>query len=222
VLSFNRPVGGRRRLLVVRADLAACQTVAHRQDATVNDVILAAMAGGARRLLAGRGELAPGLVLKISVAASIRRPGETGGNRTGIRIVPLRLDEADAVESLNQISTETMAQRDLPPYQPGGPLSQRWMVRVMFHQRLVNLLLSNLRGPTQSLTFCGARVRKLFQIGVLQGNMPLVVGVLSYAGQLNIDIVADTDLVPDVAAFATGFSQTLDQLGVTRRGCRPG
>ena len=87
----------------------------------------------------------------------------------------------------------------------------------MFRQRLVNLLLSNLRGPAESLTFGGARVRELFQIGVLQGNMPLVVGVLSYAGQLNIDIVADADLVPDVAVFAAGLQETLGQLGATRR-----
>ena len=106
MLSINRRVGRRRRLMVVRADLAACKSVAHRQDATVNDVILAAMAGGARKLLAGRGELAPGMVLKISVPASIRRRGETGGNRTGIRIVPLGLDEPDPVKILHQISSE--------------------------------------------------------------------------------------------------------------------
>jgi hypothetical protein len=42
-----------------------------------------------------------------------------------------------------------------PPYQPGGRFLQRWMVRVMSHQRLVNLIVSNLPGPLAPLTFAG-------------------------------------------------------------------
>jgi diacylglycerol O-acyltransferase len=73
-VSLNRPVGSRRRLLLVRADLGRAKAVAHAHGGTVNDVVLAAVAGGARRLLQARGELPPGLVLHAAVAASIRRP----------------------------------------------------------------------------------------------------------------------------------------------------
>ena len=36
---------------------------------------------------------------------------------------------------------------------------------------------------------------------------------LPYAGQLNLDIVADANLVPDLTAFANGMTQDLERLG---------
>jgi hypothetical protein len=53
----------------------------------------------------------------------------------------------------------------------------------------------------------------LFQIGVVQGNVAVQVGALSYAGQLNFDIVADANLVPDLTMFADGMTQDLEHLG---------
>jgi diacylglycerol O-acyltransferase / wax synthase len=229
LVSLNEPVGTRRRLMLVRADLASAKTAAHAHDATVNDVVLAAMAGGARRLLEGRGELVPDLVLRVSVAASLRGTGDevTSGNRVGVRLAPLPVCEPDAVRRLRYIATVTAGLRGEPPYQPGGRLLQRWMVRIMFRQRLVNLLMSNLPGPPEPLYFSGAQVLEMFQVGLVQGNVPLSVGVLSYAGQLNFDIIADADAIPDVAIFADGLSAALDDLGVrpvdwSRRGSDPG
>ena len=86
----------------------------------------------------------------------------------------------------------------------------------MFRQRLVNLLVSNLPGPGAPLFFAGAMVRELFQVGLVQGNIPLSVGVLSYAGQLNFDIVADLDAVPDLTVFAEGLSAALEELAAGR------
>jgi hypothetical protein len=52
----------------------------------------------------------------------------------------------------------------------------------------------------------------MFQIGVVQGNVPVSVGVLSYAGQLNFTIAGDPVAVPDLAVFARGTSGALSQL----------
>ncbi|WP_447925093.1 WS/DGAT domain-containing protein [Georgenia muralis] len=84
----------------------------------------------------------------------------------------------------------------------------------MNHQRMVNLLVSNLPGPTEPLVFAGAPVLELFQLGTNQGNLALSVGVLSYAGTLEIDVVGDVDVVPDLDAFVSGLTDTLVQLGV--------
>jgi diacylglycerol O-acyltransferase / wax synthase len=88
------------------------------------------------------------------------------------------------------------------------------MIRGMKRQRHVNLLMSNLPGPPQPMYFAGAKILELFQIGVIQGNVPVSVGVLSYAGRMNIDIVADAHLVPDLAVFAEGVADHLQRLGV--------
>lgn len=166
-------------------------------------------------LLAARGELRPGLVLHASVAASIRRPTDqrAGGNRVGILLVPLPVDEPDPICRLAQITQATAQAKRRPVYQPSGRLLQRWMVRAMVRQRLVQLFVSNLPGPPMPLYLAGARVLELFQVGVIQGNVTLGVGVLSYAGQLNFDLVSDIDAVPDAAVFAAGLADTLQQLG---------
>jgi hypothetical protein len=185
----------------------------------VNDVVLAAVAGGARRLLEHRGELRPGLAVKVSVAASLRGTdgGPAIGNRVGIIIVPVPVDDPDASRTLQGIARTTADRKRRPAYQPAGRIAQRWMVRVMSHQHLVNLLASNLPGPPFPMYLAGARVLEVFQVGVVQGNITVSVGVLSYAGQLNFDIVGDADAVPDLPLFAGGVSDTLEELGVIRR-----
>jgi diacylglycerol O-acyltransferase len=217
-LSWNQPVGSRRVLLLVRGDLALAKAVAHQHGGKLNDVVLAAVAGGAYRLLESRGELRSGLDLRVSVAASIRRPGETGGNRVGVRLVGVPIDDPDATSRLDTVIERTAAQRHQPPLQPSGRFLQRWTVHVMAHQRLINMVLSNVPGPPVPLWFAGARVQEVFQVSLLQGNCSIGVGVLSYAGQLNLDIVADPDLVPDVDVFADGVAEALVRLGAARAG----
>jgi len=245
-LSFNRPVSGRTRIVLVRADLARTKTVAHAHGGKVNDVVLAAVGGGARRLLAERGELTGDLTLRVSVIASLRgptagatagptvgpaadatagptpvagaaaapSPAETaGGNRTGVRVIPVPVGEPDPVRRLERIVASTAAQRSRPPMQPGGRLLRRGMVAVMRRQRMVNLLVTNVPGPPEPLVFAGAPVLELFQLGQNQGNLGISVGVLSYAGTLGIDVVADARLVPDVETFVAGLTETLDALG---------
>ncbi|GAA4288323.1 wax ester/triacylglycerol synthase domain-containing protein [Georgenia daeguensis] len=237
-LSFNRPVGGRTRIVLARADLGRTKAVAHAHGGKVNDVVLAAVGGGARRLLAERGELTDDLTLRVSVIASLRgartgvtagatagptpvagaaappSPAETaGGNRTGVRVIPLPVSEPDPVRRLERIVAATAAQRSRPPMQPGGRLLRHGMVAVMRRQRMVNLLLTNLPGPPEPLIFAGAPVLEMFQLGQNQGNLGISVGVLSYAGTLGIDVVADAELVPDVETFAAGLTDTLEALG---------
>jgi len=213
--SFNRPVGGQHRVLLVRADLEQARQVAHAHHATVNDVVLCTIAGGARALLAGRGELQGPLVLKVSVAASVRAQASASqaGNLVGILLVPLPVAEEDPIRRLEQIARATAERKRLPPYQPAARLLQRAMIAAMNRQRRINLLMSNLPGPPQPLYFAGAKILEVFQVGVVQGNVAVQVGALSYAGQLNLDIVGDANLVPDLMVFANGMTEDLERLG---------
>ena len=220
--SWNQPVGARRVHRFVRGDLARAKAVAHECGGRVNDVVLAAVAGGAHALLESRRELASNLDMHVSVAASIRRPGETGGNRVGVRLVPVPVSEPDAANRLRTVAARTATQRRWPPLQPNGRFQQRWVVHVMAHQRLINMVLSNMPGPSVPLSFAGASAEEMFQIGLLQGNCAVGVGVLSYAGQLNVDIVADPDVVPDVDVFTHGVAEAFEQLGVARTTGTPG
>jgi WS/DGAT/MGAT family acyltransferase len=212
-VSLNAAVSDRRQVALVRTDLARARTVAHAYGGTVNDAVLAAVAGGVRALLAARGELRPTMVVKASVAVSLRHSANppVGGNRVGVLIAPLPAGVPDGGRRLSQIVAATRRRKARPPYQPSSRLLLRWMIRGMARQRLVNLLVSNLPGPPEPVWFAGARVLEIFQFGVVQGNVPISVGALSYAGQLTLGIVADGALT-DLHVFAGGVTQTLGEL----------
>lgn len=181
----------------------------------MNDVVLTAVAGGARSLLDARGELTPGLLLQASVPASLRGPSDdrAAGNQVGVMIVPLPLGEADPARLLASIAATTATRKRQPLHQPNTRVLQSWMIRMMKRQHLVSLLVSNVPGPRDPLYVAGVRITEIFQIGTVQGNVTISVGAFSYTGQLNLDVVGDPDALPDLTIFTDGVADTLSRLG---------
>jgi diacylglycerol O-acyltransferase / wax synthase len=217
--SLNRPIGADRQLAVVRSRLEVAKQVAHAHHAKVNDVVLAAVAGGLRQLLAGRGEPVEGLVLRVMVPISLHheQPGQASGNQDAVMVVPLWLGEPDPVHRLELIAAETTVRKHKArPQSASGilslPVVQRASYRFLAHQRFVNLSVTNVPGPPVPLYLAGARLLELFPVPPILGNMTLNVGVLSYAGQLNLTAMADQATCPDVELFAHGVQSALDDL----------
>jgi WS/DGAT/MGAT family acyltransferase len=101
--SLNHPVGAGRRLAIIRGRLDQAKQIAHGHHATVNDVVLAAVAAGLRQLLASRGEDVAVLVQRAMVTISLHheQPGQARGNKPGWMIVPLPLGEPDPAAGLS-------------------------------------------------------------------------------------------------------------------------
>jgi diacylglycerol O-acyltransferase len=216
--SLNRPIGADRRLVVVRCRLELAKQIAHAHHAKVNDVVLAAVAGGLRQLLASRGEPVQELVLRAMVPISLHHePGQAHGNQDGIMLVPLALGEPDPVRRLELIAAETAARKHKAHPQVTSGLFgfvavQRASYRHLPRQRSVNLSVTNVPGPPVPLYLAGARLLELFPVAPVQGNVTLTVAVLSYAGQLNLTAIADRDTCPDVEVFAQGVCAAIDDL----------
>jgi diacylglycerol O-acyltransferase len=217
--SLNQPVGADRRLAIVGGRLDRTKQIAHAHHAKVNDVVLAAVAGGLRQLLASRDEDVGGLVLRAMVPISLHQeqPGQAQGNQPGWMMVPLPLGEPDPVRRLALIAAETAARRFKARPQAGSGIfrflaGQRAWYRHFPRQRSVNLVVTNVPGPPVPLYLAGARLLELFPVVPVMGNLTLVVAVLSYAGQLNLTAVADRDGCPDLEVFAQGVRSTLDDL----------
>jgi diacylglycerol O-acyltransferase / wax synthase len=216
---LNHPVGTDRRLAIVRGRLDRTKQIAHAHHATVNDVVLAAVAGGLRQLLAGRGEDIRGLVQRAMVPISTHdeAPGEARGNQPGWMMVPLPLGEPDPVRRLELIAAETAARKHKARPEAGTGIfrfvaAQRLWYRHFPRQRSVNLVVTNVPGPPVPLYLAGARLLELFPMMPVMGNLTLVVGVVSYAGQLNLTAIADQDSCPDVEVFTQDMRATLDDL----------
>jgi len=217
--SLNHPVGTERRLAIVRGRLDLTKQIAHAHHGTVNDVVLAAVAGGLRELLASRGEDTHQLVQRAMVTISTHheQPGEARGNKPGWMMVPLPLGEPDPARRLELIAAETAARKHKARPEAGSGIfrfaaGQRVWYRHFPRQRSVNLVVTNVAGPPLPLYLAGARLLELFPMMPVMGNLTLVVGVLSYAGQLNLTAVADRDGCPDVEVFAEGLRGALDDL----------
>jgi diacylglycerol O-acyltransferase / wax synthase len=217
---LNRPVGPHRRLALIRGRLDLTKQIAHAHDAKVNDVVLAAVAGGLRDLLASRGENIRGLVQRAMVTISLHdeQPWEAQGNKPGWMMVPLPIGEPDPMRRLELIAAETARRKHKARPQAGSGIFrflafQRLWYRLFPRQRSVNLVVTNAPGPPVPLYLAGAQLLELFPMMPTMGNLTLVVAVLSYAGQLNITAVADRDGCPDVEVFARGVRGAFDELG---------
>ena len=217
--SLNRPIGAERRLATVGSRLELAKQIAHEHHAKVNDVVLAAVAGGLRQLLARRGEPVDRLVLRALVPISLHheQPGPARGNQDGSIMVPLPLGEPDPVRRLRQIAAQTAARKHKAHPQVGSGILrfvavQRALLRRFTHQRLTNLPVTNVPGPPVPLYVAGARLLELFPVVSLMGNFTLAVAVLSYAGQLNLTAMADQATCPDLEVFTQGVRGTLDDL----------
>lgn len=219
--SLNAPIGERRRVALVRSDLDAVKETAHSAGGKVNDVLLNAIAGGVRDLLAGRDEPMDGLLPRAIVPIAGGLDPESGNNTASGILVPLPIEELDAHHRLQAIATETARSKRSPlSYAEAGflnsPMIQRLSARLAGRQRVSNLYVANLAGPPMHLYLNGARILELFPLVPLVGNTTIGVGALSYAGQFNLTVVADYDACPDVDVFVEGVGRSLNRMGVSR------
>ena len=214
--SLNRPTGPQRRIDAVAADLAAVRDLGHAHGGTVNDVILAAIAGALRALLAGRGEQLDLVTVSVPVSARQAATGGQLGNQVGVMPVALPAggDLAARVTRIAAITRErkraargsSAAVLGLPfrLLAPTGLL--RWYVN---RQRLIHTFATNLRGPAEPLTFAGAPVQAVIPIPNTTGNVTVTFGALSYAGTLQITVLSDPSRMPDVGLLIIALRQEL-------------
>jgi diacylglycerol O-acyltransferase len=218
--SLTRPIGPTRRLAVLSLPLEPVHAVAHAHRASVNDAVLAAVAGGLRAVLAARGEPAD-VTLRASVPVSLRaaEPSGTGGlgNRVGVLLIPLPLAERDAVRRMERIADVTREEK--VKARQAGPLAVmtttlgvRLALPLLRRQRLVSLFVTNVPGPTTALRLADARLIQAHPIAPIAGNVTLGVGVLSYAGDLGLGLNADAEAWPDLPLFVDAVRETFDAL----------
>ncbi len=219
--SLNRRTGPRRRLSVVRADLAALRAAAHRHSATTNDAILVAVAGALHQVLKARGEHLGTLVVTVPVSG--RRPGS--GSALGNMVSPMLVAvpaTGDPAERMARVAAQVRAHKAAasgpPPIAVLG-----WLFRplaalggyhwYMNHQHRFHTLVSHVRGPAEPVTFGGCAVTSAIPAGVAEGgNITVYFEALSYAGSLTLTAITDPDHFPDPGTLTGALRGELDQI----------
>ncbi|MGZ4612128.1 MAG: wax ester/triacylglycerol synthase domain-containing protein [Kineosporiaceae bacterium] len=223
--SLLRPTGPRRRVAVARARLDDVRAVAHAHGATVNDVLLATIAGALHATLEGRGERVPAVVVAVPVADRRTATARALGNRfREVRAALPRVD--DPVEGLETVAM-IMRARKRSVVGPSASRVASALVRLavaiglyepyMRRQRYLHTVVTNLPGPRRQQHLCGARILEALPLAVGGGgNVTVSFAALSYAETLAVTVTADPDTVPDLHRLTAALQAGLDALTHSR------
>ncbi len=202
----------------------------------LNDVLLAVCAGALRRHLRSSGALPTGpLVAAVPVSLASPSAGRADGNRVSAITVSLPVHLADPIGRLNHVR-RSAARAKRTHRAVGGELLSAWAdlappallaaASALYsrldladrHPPVVNLVVSNVPGPSVPLYCAGHRVRACYPMGPIFEGCALNLTVFSYDGRLDFGLLACPDVVTDLPQLATCREASLAEL---RQAARP-
>jgi diacylglycerol O-acyltransferase / wax synthase len=218
-----------RRVAFTSVPLAEVKEIKQAFGVTVNDVVLAVCAGALRRYLEQRGSV-PGKALLAAIPASVRSQDERGvmGNRVSAMFATLATQLDDPVDRLfaarDVMSGAKQVHEDI-----GGNTLHEWAevaAPVLFsrgirlyerllegrHPPIINLIVSNVPGPSFPLYCAGARLVSLFPLGPILAGTGLNITVLSYLDAVGFGLIGCREIVPDIGVIAGAVPDALAEL----------
>ena len=221
---LNVEIGPHRRLVWVRHELRDFKQVKDALGGTVNDVVLATVAGALQKWLRSRGVRTEGLELRALVPVSIRARDEHHqlGNRIAAMRGPLPVYVEDPVARLHVVrhamdglkdSKQALGAEVLAGMQAlAPPTIFAQASRLNFSTRLFNLLVTNVPGPQVPLYVLGRQLQDLFPVAFLPSKHALAVAIMSYDGGMDFGLLGDYDAMPDLERFGELVSESLAEL----------
>jgi WS/DGAT/MGAT family acyltransferase len=202
--------------------LEEIRTVRRRLGGTVNDVLLAVIAGALRRYLQAQGEPVDALSLRAAVPVSMRSPEREGelGNLMGAVFVTLPVWLADPACRLRDIEWR-MGDRKKSSEAPlfyvllnvlGKTPAQVAKALVTVYGTRATAVITNVPGPREQRYLAGAALESILAWVPQTGSIGLGISILSYAGQLRVGVLADQGLLPDPEAVLAAFHAEFELL----------
>jgi WS/DGAT/MGAT family acyltransferase len=237
---LNVDIGEQRRWAMVATSLEDHRKVRTRHsrrgrgEITVNDVVLATVAGALRAWLLTRGEpVVPATVVRALVPVSVRAEEEELTPRAGSRVkafvVDLPVGEPSPAVRLHQISYSMRAQAEvgdavsadtlvgIAGFAPPTLHSLGARVASAASRRVFNLTVTNVPGPQHPLYAAGARMLASYPVMPLGKRQAVSIGLTSYDGGVYYGVNGDRDAMPDVDVLAQCLVDALAELRDTAR-----
>jgi diacylglycerol O-acyltransferase len=224
---LNHNVGGHRRFEWLTLDLDSIKDVKRALGGTVNDIVLATVAGAVSRFLGLRGipvRRQCDLDFRAFCPVSVRDASERGtlGNRVSGMIIPLPIGEVDPVRRIERVR-ETTANAKASHQALGAEVLatvSEWTLptlltvasRLSIRSRAYNMVVTNVPGPQLPLYLLGAQLVEAFPLVPLFENQALGVALFSYDGKLCWGFNADWDLLPDLTDLVESVSLAFREL----------
>ncbi len=202
--------------------LRAVHDEAHAQGATVNDLLVSALAGAVHRYLQSRMSSEVPRTLRVIVPFDLRAHGadERLGNRFGLLFLDLPISAASAHARLEEVKQRmarlkrspegVVAYRLLELIGRITPVLAAGIVRLF--GRKATAVLTNVAGPRDEVSLCGAPVETLAFWVPHAGGLGVGFSILSYAGSVRLGVAADRLRVPDPERLAQAFEDELRAL----------
>lgn len=232
---FNAAIGPHRRWAYVAVPLDEVKAVKNAAGSTVNDVVLAVVAGVLRGWLAAHDAL-PDRPLVAMVPLSVRQGADQGvlGNFISPAVTTLATHIENPAERLSAISRGMVTAKrhhaalpasmliDLTQVAPPAvaALAARLVASTRLADRVTlpfNVVVSNVPGPPIPLYLAGALILGHYPVSAIVDGVGLNITVVSTNGMLDFGFVADRDLVPDLWPMADLVAPALDELAAAVR-----
>ena len=208
---LNADIGPYRRYDWTRFEIAEARALGKAAGGTLNDVVLATVAGAVRRFLGWRGlRVTRDSVFRVMVPVSIRGSEERGmpGNRVVNFLAPIPIGESSPMRRL-QRTIEVTARLKHSRVAHGAELIEEigdrvatelivQFVRFAARQRAYNLVVTNVPGPPCPLYLLGAKMVEIYPLVPLFGGQALGIALFSYDGGLHWGLNADWEAMPDL------------------------
>lgn len=232
---LNAQVGRARRYVMIGTDLEDYRKVRARlgrgsfaDEVTINDVILATIAGAFRSWLLTRGEsVYPGTTIRAMVPVSVHEGDDppTGSQMTAC-FVDLPVGEPAPSMRLHQIAFAMRQQMEggsrravsadtlsgLGGFAPPTMHALGARLGGMVSRRLYNVVITNVPGPQTPLYAAGARLVSTYPVTPLGREQALSIGLTSYDGGVYYGLYADRDAMPDADVLGRGVVDALHEL----------
>ena len=224
--ALTSDASGTRRTAGVVVDLDDVHRIRKTVGGTVNDVLIAVVAGALRRWLDERGDGSEGVAPRALIPVSKRRPrtAQPQGNRLSGYLIRLPVDDPDPLARLASVRTAMDRNKDAGPnrgagavalladhvpalgHRLGGPLAAQ-AARLWF-----DILVTSVPLPGIGLKLGGNPVTAVFPFAPLARGQSLAVAVSTFRGQVHYGLVADAEAVPDLDVFARAITEEVETL----------
>jgi len=204
------------------------RAIGHAHGATVNDVLLSAVAGALHGYLAQRESLVE--ELRAIVPFNLRPLDEplpaSLGNRFGLVYLPLPVGLADRTARLEEVKRRMDAiKHSAEGAVAYGVLEAVGLTPVQIEHLIVDVftakgtaVMTNVPGPRETVYLAGVPVRGVLVWAPRSGGVSTSVTIFSYAGEVTIGLAVDAGLVPDPETIVRAFDAELTELHRAVRG----
>jgi WS/DGAT/MGAT family acyltransferase len=208
-----------RRLDVAELPLERLRKIKAPLGVTLNDLVLASLAGALGAYHRERRVHVEQLACLVPMNLRGRSERDALGNRVGMFRIALPVGIREPRQRLARIREQTQAAK-ADRRGAAAPLfveafafvpspAMRWIARRTLGR--VNVACTNVPGVAEPREMAGARIESIFPFASVVEGTPLVMALLSYAGQMEIGIDSDPEAIPDPHRITALFEAALSE-----------